>query len=417
MIEEKLTISFMRNYIYLFIFLVVSFTSCKPSFPEGKNFSITLEMDSTLASYKQKIYLLHMEGNNETFLDSVLTDGKKNAYTFYGNTKYQFYYSLIFEKEGPTKLEFVVNPNENLRAKLTEKDYDGYESFTVVDVPQSKVQHEYYLYDQSNESLRRKIRFLTNEICDSTLSAIKKKELQDSLDIYNKQLKELYQNLLHSDYPYLADFSTIFFQMDYGGIEPYKKYLLKKFPDYPPLKTSLGIKKVLPETEKSKNVSKRIRDIMLGRFVRFKPRTAKSLALGDSLKLVLHHNNGKAKYLSDYQGKYVLVDFWASWCGPCIAFMPKVLEAQERYGKDLVVCAVSLDKSNILWKKAIAKYHLSSLHHYMGVDTNGNVYKDVEELGFTAIPQNYLLDRKGKIIAINLSGEELMAKMKELCNR
>ena len=132
-----------------------------------------------------------MEGNNETFLDSVLTDGKKLTYTFYGNTKYQFHYSLIFEKEGPIRLNLIVNPNENLKVKLTEKDYDGYESFTVVDVPQSKVQHEFYLYDQSDDSLRRKIRFFTNEICDSTLSASKKKELQDSLDIYNKQLKEL----------------------------------------------------------------------------------------------------------------------------------------------------------------------------------------------------------------------------------
>ena len=417
MLEENLLLDFMRNFIYLFIFLTISFTSCKPSFPEGKNFCVTLEMDSTLASYKQKIYLLHTEGSDETFLDSVITDGNKLAYTFYGNTKYQFGYSFIFEKEGPVRLCFVINPNEKLKIKLTEKDYDDYLSFTVVDVPQSKVQHEYYLYDQSNAFLRRKIRTFTNEVSDRTLSAIKKKKLQDSLDIYNKQLKELYQSLLHSDNPYLADYSTIFFQMDYGGIESYKNYLLKKFPDYPPLKTSLGITKCQPETKESKIVSRRIRDMLLRRFVRFKPRTTKSYGIGDTLKIVLHQNNGKIKYLSEYQDKYVLVDFWASWCGPCIASMPKVLEAQKRYGKDLVVCAVSLDKSNILWKKAIAKYHLSPLHHYVGIDTNGNVYKDVEELGFTAIPQSYLLDRKGKIIAINLSGEELMAKLKELCKR
>ena len=396
---------------------MVLFCSCGTSFPQGKNFSVTLQMDSAIAKSKQKIFLYNREGNQEYLLDSVSTDGKQCKYTFYGFAKYQDEYSLLFEKEGPQKLNFVINPHDKLKLKLNDSIYNDY-SFITIDVPECGVQHEYYLYDRANSSLRHKIKLFTREFNDSTLNAKKKKELQDSLNICNKQLKDLYQNLLHSDYPYLADFSIIFFKIDYGGIEPYKDYLLKKFSDYPPLKTSLGITNSQPKTEESKKVGKRVGDIMLGRFVRFKPRTTKSSAIGDdSLKIVLHQGNGKEKYLSDYFGKYVLVDFWASWCDPCIASMPKILVAQKKYEKDLEVCTVSLDKSNILWKKAIAKYHLSPLHHYVGVDSNGNVYKDVEELGFTAIPQNYLLDRKGKIIAINLSGEELMEKMKELCKR
>lgn len=393
---------------------MILFCSCGTNFPKDKNFSVTLQMDSAIAKSKQKIFLYNREGNQEYLLDSVYTDGKQCKYTFYGFAKYQDEYALIFEKEGPQKLEFVINPRDKVIVKLKDSSYNDYGIITV-DIPESDVQHEYYLYNQSNDSLRRKIRFFTKEIGNSTLSAIKKKEWQDSLDINKKQLKELYQSLLHSDNPYLADFSIVFFKMDYGGIEPYINYLLKKFPDYPPLKSSLDIIKSLPKTEESQKVSQRVKNIMFGRFARLLPRATKSSGIGDSLKVVLHQNNGKTIYLSDYQGKYVLVDFWASWCGPCIASMPKILEAQKKYDKDLVVCAVSLDKSNILWKKAIAKYHLYPLHHYMGVDGNGNVYKDVEELGFTAIPQNYLLDRKGKIIAVNLSGEELMDKLKKLC--
>lgn len=404
----------MNKYLYiLLLFIGISFISCNPSFPDGKNFSITLNLDSTLASYNQKIYLHTITGNNEDFIDSVLTDGKGQNYIFYGKTPYQTKFTLMFEKEGPTNLELIVSPNDQLNVKFSAKDFKGLESFTVVDIPESNAQHEYYLYSLANDSLRKRRASFEKEICKTKIN--EKLKIQDSINVCSKQLQKLYQGLLLSDSPYLANFSIIFMKMDYGGIEPYKKYLLKKFPNYPPLKSSLGITQCTPETEHSKQIAKKRQGIFLNRFVNFPCPQTKSSDVGDSLKIVLHQNNGKAKYLSDYFGKYVLVDFWASWCGPCIASMPKLLDAQKKYGKDLEVCAVSLDKSNILWKKAIAKYHLSPLHHYMGIDGNGNVYKDVEDLGFSAIPQNYLLDRKGKIIGINLSGEELMAKLKEQC--
>lgn len=94
--------------------------------------------------------------------------------------------------------------------------------------------------------------------------------------------------------------------------------------------------------------------------------------------------------------------------------MPKLLEVKNKFDKEFEICAISLDKSKILWKKAIQQHKLSPFHHYIGIDNNGKTYKDIEDLGFTSIPQNYLLDRNGKVIGINLSIEEIIEKLNHI---
>ena len=397
----------MKHLYYLFVICVL-LTSCKPSFPEGKNFSITLNLDSTLASTRQKIYLYHSEGNQEDILDSIITDGEKQDFTLYGHAPYQHRYSVIFEKEGPQRLDFIITPKDRLDINFTEKDYKDY-GFSTIDIKDNKPQHEYYLYCTSNDSLRIKKAYYEKML--DKCSYTKKKIIQDSIDNCEREIKGLYQHLLQSSFPYLADHSIIFFDIFYGGIEPYKDYLLKKFPNYPPIKRGLGILKTAPETEHSKLISKKVNNIYRNRFVRFEKKKQDGELKLDSLNLILHDENGKQVNLNAFRGKYVLIDFWASWCKPCLASMPKLLEVKNKFGKELEICAVSLDKSKILWKKAIQRYNLSPFHHYIGIDNNGKTYKDIEDLGFTSIPQNYLLDNNGKIIGINLSIEEIIAKL------
>lgn len=117
--------------------------------------------------------------------------------------------------------------------------------------------------------------------------------------------------------------------------------------------------------------------------------------------------NGKPVQLSSLRGKYVLVDFWASWCGPCRAENPNVVRLYQKYkDRNFTVLGVSLDQSNAKekWLKAIADDHLdwtqvSDLSYW---DNKAAVL-----YGIKAIPQNFLLDPTGKIIGKNLRGEEL----------
>jgi len=123
---------------------------------------------------------------------------------------------------------------------------------------------------------------------------------------------------------------------------------------------------------------------------------------------------GKIVKLSDFKGQYVLVDFWASWCGPCREENPNVVKAYATFHpKGFAVLGISLDQPG---KK---QAWLDAIHH------DGLTWTQVSDLNFwnnavaklygiQAIPQNFLLDKTGKIIAVNIKGEELNKKLLEI---
>lgn len=122
--------------------------------------------------------------------------------------------------------------------------------------------------------------------------------------------------------------------------------------------------------------------------------------------------NGKPVKLSSFKGKYVLIDFWASWCAPCREENPNVVRVFNQYkDKNFTVLGVSLDKEKNNWVKAIDNDGLTWTH----VSDLKGWYNEVATLySVRAVPQNLLIDPTGKIIAKNLRGEELVERMGEL---
>lgn len=123
---------------------------------------------------------------------------------------------------------------------------------------------------------------------------------------------------------------------------------------------------------------------------------------------------GKPVSLASFRGKYVLVDFWASWCGPCRAENPNVVKAYETYSsKNFTVLGVSLDQPNAKekWLKAIQDDHLTWTHV-----SDLKFWKNevAVQYGINAIPQNFLVDPQGKIVAKNIRGEELQTTLQKL---
>lgn len=123
---------------------------------------------------------------------------------------------------------------------------------------------------------------------------------------------------------------------------------------------------------------------------------------------------GKEFKLSSLRGKYVLVDFWASWCGPCRRENPNVVKAYQKYKeKGFTILGVSLDEpgQREAWLKAIAK---DQLEWTQVSDLKGWNNEAARIYGIRSIPANFLLDPSGKIVARDLRAEGLDEKLKEL---
>lgn len=123
--------------------------------------------------------------------------------------------------------------------------------------------------------------------------------------------------------------------------------------------------------------------------------------------------DGEIMRLSDLKGQYVLVDFWASWCGPCRRENPNVVRLYNKYkNKGFTIFSVSLDKDAEAWKAAIAKDGLSWPNHVS--DLKQWESPVIQQYGFSGIPFTVLLNKEGNFIAVNLRGATLEQKLKEL---
>jgi len=128
--------------------------------------------------------------------------------------------------------------------------------------------------------------------------------------------------------------------------------------------------------------------------------------------IILPDPNGNSMSLSSLRGKYVLIDFWASWCKPCRAENPNVVRLYNQYkGENFEILGVSLDKQKNAWLQAIDKDKLSWKHVSDLMFWQSPV---VKLYNISGIPHTLLIDGEGKIIAKNLRGKQLADKLKEL---
>lgn len=165
----------------------------------------------------------------------------------------------------------------------------------------------------------------------------------------------------------------------------------------------------LPEKEKTTELGKRIKNNLYRQATLIN----QSVNVNDKApSFSIRTSKGKMFNLNNYKGKYILLDFWASWCGPCRGEFPYMKEVYKRFhDKGLNIFTISLDTSELKWEKASLEEQLPWID---ALSPEGFKSKLAELYHITFIPQNFLIGPNGNVIAKNMRGESLMKGIQKI---
>ena len=371
---------------------------------EKKNVEITLLLDKDMTEVGQNVFVWSfISGNEQRIWDSVYVAPHSDSVTLRAYTPAGNCFMVIFDKIGPSSLNVYANPGDRVKMCVGSRDRN-----TVF----KKAEEGDFHNDCVESILSKRPDWIKKHEADELGN-------KDSLDYYNRKLIEAYKDeIYHAKSPYLAFSGVGMIDMYFedivtsDSIRYFKNYVMERYPDDPRAQSDYAHD---PSPEGLVQANK-IKEINMRRSIN--ENVLRNTKLGNRLKLALRDVDGKVVSLDDLPDTaYVYVDIWASWCGPCRRQFPTIKKVHEKYAGSLTVYAISIDLNHTLWKEAITKDGTEDFVHVTGANNLREVVPEVRLLGIERIPRNFLLDKQKRIIAVDLTGDELMLRMDSLVGK
>lgn len=378
--------------------LALLLSQCQQKSKSGE-FSIAINYvnaDKLAPMAERKIFLEEIPFGpeaNPIILDSAAVKADKAALELHGKAKEAGLYQITVEN-GPILI--LVNDAEKINVDI---DMSKHEKFYTVKGSAGSEQMQQFIQEYTDRS--QEINAVFTKLDSLKQAAAPDSAVLAATDQKNKSMATMNNYLKNfitkSDNPAVTIFALGISSrvMSKDDFEAGLNASLKKFPEHGMLKTM-----------------KQTFDMQQAQMAEMEKQKASRSMIGkDAPNLTMPDLKGKNISISDYRGKFLLVDFWASWCAPCRQENPNVVRAYDKFrSKNFTILGISLDKEKAPWEKAVAADKLTWAHMS---DLKFWDSEAVKAYGFEGIPYNVLIDPNGKVIAENLRGFDLEQKLTE----
>jgi len=363
----------MRKYIFLAVWLMAS---CSGNQEKSTEVSGILKNAPNSLLYLE---LVSFETGNQVVDSVTLKDGQ---FLLNVNTKEESLLQLRFPETEKAPMIFAVSDKSKIVIK---GDWNDFSTLRFEGSPASERLR--LMLDSLSRAQQSVLLLQATMSKDSNAQLLFAEKAEAKLKEINTYIRSIAEK---DESPIVSLFATSLLgqELNEEETEVVMNRLQKRFPKHMGISEAIGTyRKSMESMQKSKAAAEKIAPGSL----------APDLTMNDP--------EGKPVSLSSFRGKYVLVDFWASWCGPCREENPYVVEAYKKYkDQNFTVLGVSLDKEKEAWLQAIQEDKLTWTHMSDLKFWNSPA---VSLYGISGIPFNVLLDPDGKIIAKGLRGEQL----------
>lgn len=408
--------------IYSLLILVA--TSCKLSaqMPQGKNIQIRIELDSSINDCEQKVYLHHYDNNDRIIDDSVTVEKGQKEITLYTYAQEERWFCILFSQKGPIDWFVVLAPNSSIKASISEADgISPSKSIKGADANNERVQKI-----EATSKLHQEKRNLHAELASPQLTDEESKDIIARIARIDAQIDSIEMGIIQQS---RSSFNTIVSlkhfkeKVNKDSLTTLCNIALMRFPGNQQIERLIHpvSQNYPPESEESKIADKLIKDITnrrlveYAKFSRLKQSSSKKAVNVNDITLLSDQNNKVS--ISELKGKIILIDFWASWCIPCLEEIPYIRQLQKLYGDKIKICLISIDKKHANWKKSIEKNRLHDFLNLTAVDDKENMNETIEAMNIGTIPYNIILNEKHQVIATDIHGKELLQKIDSLINQ